>query len=248
MNQTSSEGPVITIITVAYNEGVNLEKTILEVINQNYDKIEYIVIDGGSNDKTIDIIKKYEKEIDYWVSEPDKGIYDAMNKGMSKVTGDWFNFMNVGDGFSSNNSLSKLVKYLNVNKEGKVLACTGIYEIDEEGNSVEKMSKLFSMRYILKQLPHQGIFFKREICKDRPYCNSFKIAADLDLFVKLYFEYGKDAFLYIPEALVFYRLGGFSSKFVDLLIEERRRIIDRLPFLYRIINQLNFKRQRLLNR
>ena len=98
----------ITIITVSYNAATSIEPTILSVINQTYPNIEYIVIDGGSNDGTVDIIKKYQNKISYWVSEPDKGIYDAMNKGIRMATGDWINFMNAGDTFFCDTSLNLL--------------------------------------------------------------------------------------------------------------------------------------------
>ncbi len=84
-------------MTVTYNAEELLEETILSVINQSYKNIEYIIIDGASTDGTIDIIKKYEEKIDYWMSEPDEGIYFAMNKAIEKATGKWINFMNAGD-------------------------------------------------------------------------------------------------------------------------------------------------------
>lgn len=79
-----NNNPIISIITISYNAVKDIESTILSVLNQTYPNIEYIIIDGGSTDGTLDIIKKYEDKITYWVSEPDKGIYDAMNKGSSK--------------------------------------------------------------------------------------------------------------------------------------------------------------------
>lgn len=102
--------PIISVITVCYNAAASLEETMLSVLNQTYDKVEYIVIDGGSKDGTLDIIKKYANRLAYWTSEPDKGIYDAMNKGISKATGNWVNFMNAGDLFIDNEVLSKCFK------------------------------------------------------------------------------------------------------------------------------------------
>ena len=95
--KSNSNRPLISIITVVMNGAQFLENTILSVIEQNYDNIEYIVVDGGSSDKTLKIIKKYEHIIDYWISENDNGIYDAMNKGLNLSRGEWINFMNAGD-------------------------------------------------------------------------------------------------------------------------------------------------------
>lgn len=89
--------PLITVITVVFNGANTLEQSILSVINQSYDNIEYIIIDGGSEDGTLDIIRKYEQVIDYWVSEPDRGIYDAWNKGVCLALGDWLAFLGADD-------------------------------------------------------------------------------------------------------------------------------------------------------
>ena len=94
--------PLISIITVIYNDGKKLEETILSILSQTYDNLEFIIIDGSSTDETIDIIKKYEDKIDYWISEKDSGIFDAMNKGILAAKGDYINFMNAGDFFITN--------------------------------------------------------------------------------------------------------------------------------------------------
>lgn len=100
--------PLISIVTIVFNGEQYLEKTIQSVINQTYDNIEYIIIDGGSTDGTLGIIKQYEDKIDYCISERDNGIYDAMNKGITLATGEWLNFMNAGDKFYDANILTNI--------------------------------------------------------------------------------------------------------------------------------------------
>lgn len=97
--------PKISVITVVYNDKEGLEKTIQSVLSQTYDNIEYIIVDGGSTDGSVDIIKKYQNRIGKWISEPDEGIYDAMNKGVGLSSGEWLNFMNAGDVFCDNKVL-----------------------------------------------------------------------------------------------------------------------------------------------
>ena len=97
--ESQPEKPLVTVITVVFNGEKFIEKTIQSVLCQDYKNIEFIVIDGGSIDGTLDIIKKYEHSIDYWVSEKDQGIYNAMNKGIDLSKGDWTNFLNAADEF-----------------------------------------------------------------------------------------------------------------------------------------------------
>jgi len=93
----ASPAPLITVITATYNASKTLEQTILSVINQGYPNVEFIIVDGGSNDGTLDILRKYEHAIDYWVSEPDSGIFDAWNKGVSLSSGEWISFLGADD-------------------------------------------------------------------------------------------------------------------------------------------------------
>ncbi len=104
-----SDKPLVSVITVAFNSALRLENTIRSVVNQTYDNVEYIVIDGGSTDGSLDIIREFGGCIDYWRSEPDRGIYDAMNKGLSAARGEWINFMNTGDAFYARESLTDTV-------------------------------------------------------------------------------------------------------------------------------------------
>lgn len=98
--RSPEDTPKLTVISVSFNCAHDIEETILSVLKQTYSNIEYIIIDGGSTDGTLDVLRKYEYAIDYWVSEPDRGIYDAMNKGICLARGEWLNFMNAGDLFS----------------------------------------------------------------------------------------------------------------------------------------------------
>jgi glycosyltransferase involved in cell wall biosynthesis len=102
--------PVVSIITVVFNGAEMIEKTIQTVLGQTYPSIEYLLIDGGSKDGTIDIIRRYEDRINYWISEPDKGIYDAMNKGLAAATGDYVWFMNAGDLVYREDTLEKIIR------------------------------------------------------------------------------------------------------------------------------------------
>ena len=105
--------PIVTVITIVYNCAAFIEETMLSVLNQSYSNVEYIVIDGGSTDGTIDVIRKYDDAIDYWISGSDRGIYDAINKGVRASTGQWLNCMNVKDAFANENTVQTVVdKYM----------------------------------------------------------------------------------------------------------------------------------------
>lgn len=202
--------PLITIITITYNAEKYLENTIKSVVNQDYENIEYIIIDGESKDTTIDIIKEYESQISYWCSEPDNGIYDAMNKGIEKASGEWINFMNAGDSFVSPNILSKMIDNLN-NKEVEII--TGDrYSIFE--NSSEKiLDKALRINGILNGwMPscHQSMLIKTPLMKKYKYSLDYNYVADHDFIFKCFFiEKVKFQFLNFPIAN--YLRDGFSD-------------------------------------
>ena len=171
----------ISVVTVCYNAVATIEKTMLSVLNQTYPDVEYIIIDGGSTDGTVDIIKKYADRLSYWVSEPDKGIYDAMNKGVSIASGDWVNFMNAGDIFYCNETISTLfVESINEN-----IACifgNTIFRHTEKEILVEYKSS--SMHNVMPSC-HQSIFCRRQVLLDFPFNLKYKIAADYDFFNRI---------------------------------------------------------------
>ncbi|RHJ54940.1 glycosyltransferase family 2 protein [Bacteroides sp. AM10-21B] len=145
----------ISVVTVCYNAADTIERTMLSVLNQTYHDIEYIIIDGGSTDGTVDIIRKYADKIAYWVSEPDKGIYDAMNKGIKVATGEWINFMNAGDIFCDKNVLTNIFSTGSVDEYSFLFSDFYVYE---KGIKI-KVSASYEKGILL----HQSIIYKRKL-------------------------------------------------------------------------------------
>ncbi|MDP3587811.1 MAG: glycosyltransferase family 2 protein [Sulfuricurvum sp.] len=160
-----NEKPLISIITAVFNGEKHLEDTIQSIINQTYDNFEYIIIDGGSTDGTLDIIKKYEDKIDYWISEKDRGISDAFNKGIMASKGTYINFQGDGDGFYDKDSLSKMMEDVDPSKD--MFVCGRIQRISPEGTAlyVSEYIKQFDKKSLLfrMSLPHQGLFTHRSL-------------------------------------------------------------------------------------
>lgn len=182
---------LISIITVTYNTVTTIEQTILSVINQNFNDFEYIIIDGGSTDGTVDVIKKYQDKITYWVSEPDKGIYDAMNKGLKIAKGEWVNFMNAGDGFYNDDVFKNLFA---INRTSDVLYGDNMltYNWGKIILAPDDLSK--TIKYMV--FGHQTVFMNRQILLKYRFDCSYKIAADYNLFYKVYIDGYR--FEYIP--------------------------------------------------
>ena len=151
----------ISIITVSYDAAKTIEQTIYSVINQTYDNIEYIIIDGGSTDRTVDIIKKNENEIAYWVSESDKGIYDAMNKGIDVATGDYIYFLGADDWLVNKNIIYKIASRI-MHYNDYDFYCGNVILYDSVSNLVKQSNFMFSVDEIKKgnMYPHQGMFVK----------------------------------------------------------------------------------------
>jgi glycosyltransferase involved in cell wall biosynthesis len=226
MNQNPT---LISIITVVYNGASTLEQTILSVINQTYKNIEYIIIDGGSTDGTVDIIKKYEKHLAYWVSEPDKGIYDAMNKGIDKATGEWINFMNSGDWFYNNSIIATLFE-LDI-KDYDILYGATIAR-QRESNIYCKAQEIIKIK---KNMPccHQSVLCKLTVIKQHLFNLNFSICADYNL---LYTLYKNNAQFKKVDNIIscFDATYGISSKNRRKLIKEISKISGRKIFIIQI--------------
>lgn len=199
--------PLLSIVTVVYNGENFLEKTIQSIINQSYHNIEYIIIDGASTDKTVEIIKKYEKHISYWVSEKDTGIYDAMNKGAKVATGDFINFMNADDIIYSSVAVERVVEQIeNLNTTYYTRASI----ISDSVSWVYPPLEVKDYAKWLKlNLPnHQTIFFPKVFYKKFFYDLRLKIGADDDY--KL-FALRDGLVKFIDVTFVEFKRGGISS-------------------------------------
>lgn len=201
--------PLITIITVTYNAIETIEDTILSIKNQTYPNIEYIIIDGGSTDGTQNIINKHKEFVDFFISEPDKGIYDAMNKGISYAKGEWINFMNSGDKLYSSDTLSNL---FNREIKNNILVLYGdVCFTFEKGRYFIPASPIDNIEY---KLPfcHQSTFVRSSYLKINLFNLKFKVSSDYNLFYNIY-KNNKDAFLYVSIIIAIYNFDfGFSVK------------------------------------
>ncbi|NOQ94235.1 MAG: glycosyltransferase [Methylophaga sp.] len=217
---TQIDKPLISVITVVFNGAEYLEQTINSVIGQTYDNVEYIIIDGGSTDGTLDVIKKYEGQIDYWVSEEDKGIYHAMNKAISIATGEWLNFMNSGDNFLENNILKSV--FLN-NVQSELIY--GDHEIRYE--TLKKTVKAKEIFEMFKGIPfcHQSMFISKNIQLSYPYqYEKYKFSADFD-FIFNYLTSNKYSVLYTNFVISSVEAKGASNKNIYTTIRENQSIV-----------------------
>lgn len=196
----------ISVVTVSYNAAATIERTMLSVLNQTCPDMEYIVIDGGSSDGTVDVIKKYADRLAYWVSESDEGIYDAMNKGIDRAVGDYILFLNAGDTFYENNTLAniypEICRHLGAIFLGDILC---MYEGRElcVVHAQDKNSAWYSA-------PHQGMFLPTQILKGESYDCRFKMLADRELFLRISHRYNIPNYL-LCMVVSKYDLSGISS-------------------------------------
>jgi glycosyltransferase involved in cell wall biosynthesis len=236
MNSAMAFSPSITVITVNYNHSDLLEKTIQSVINQNY-AVEYIVIDGGSTDDSLQMIKNYESHI-HWVSEKDTGIYNAMNKGIQRATGEWICFLNSGDIFVDSESLGKIAEGINSSDEKPDIVYGNILIRKGDGTYWEKVAKepcnLHRMFFC-----HQSAFVQTEILRKYRFDEHYKMSADLKFFKQCYRD--KYRFRHLNFPVVIYDTSGISN--IDrekglreniAVIKEMDKGFEKLLFLARI--------------
>ena len=180
----------ISIITVCFNSSKTIEKTFQSILNQTYTNIEYIVIDGGSSDSTLDIIKKYKKSIARFVSEPDKGLYDAMNKGIKLASGDIVGILNSDDIYTDEKVLENVARF---HENNNVEVSFGnIIQLTDYGKIIRRYSAKNWVHDKLKigfMPPHPSMFFKRELFEEYGYYHlDFVSGADYELIVRFFLK------------------------------------------------------------
>lgn len=217
----------ISIITINYNNKEGLRNTIESVVTQTYTDYEYIIIDGGSNDGSIDIIRQYADKISYWVSEPDKGIYNAMNKGIVQARGEYLNFMNSGDVFYNNETLASVVDTL----DADIVSGKTYYEGGVHGFFKDKITMLDLYR---KTLPHQASFIKRNLFDKRKYDETLKIASDWKFFVEA-IVFDNCSFRNIDNIICAFDGKGISARIPFKFIDDEQEQIRRLLLPPRIL-------------
>jgi len=207
--------PLVSIITVVLNRKDTIEFAIKSVLSQTYSNIEYIIVDGGSTDGTVDVIKKYNKYILKWISEPDNGIYDAMNKGIKMARGQIIGILNSDDVYADNKVIEVVVKAI---EENNADCCwSDLVYVDRE--NTDKIIRYWkSSEFKEEKLkrgwmpPHPTFFVKKWVYEKYGYFNlDFPIAADYELMLRLLEKY-KIRSCYIPKVLVKMRTGGKSNR------------------------------------
>lgn len=201
--------PLVSIVTVVYNGAATLERTMQSVFSQRYPNIEYIVVDGGSSDGTLDLLRKYEDRLDLWVSERDKGIYDAMNKGVAHCTGEWVALINADDWYEPD-SVARVVEAAKRRPEINIVH-GDIWIHYPNGHKKLKRAKRngFLLKYWEMVLNHPSFFVRRSYYKGRPFDATLRVSGDHKWTLAAWMH-KKEQFLYLPEPLANFTAGGAS--------------------------------------
>lgn len=231
-----------SIITINYNNAIGLEKTIQSVISQNYSALEYILIDGNSSDGSKEILKKYESTVNHIVSEKDKGIYDAQNKGIKIATGDFLVFLNSGDCFTNNNVLKNVAESI-ANKNIKI-AYGNTQLINRDGNitSLVPPDELNLNFWYMNTLNHQAVFAHQSLFNEiGNFSINFRYASDFEFLFKA-FKKHPSHFFHMDFFVCNYDNSGITSnkEIEDLIISERIKILKSNTSFFEYIKMRNY--------
>ncbi len=174
--------PLITIVTVVRNDVAHLERTMLSILNQTYPNVEYIVVDGASTDGTVEVIKRYEQYLDFWVSEPDKGAHEAINKGINLMTGDWVNFMHSGDYFYENETFEKMFLKNKIEADVVYGDCVGLVSPTE--SALFKSDSTTDRFWQGQVFCQESVFVKTHLVRQFPFSTNYRVSSDYDFFMR----------------------------------------------------------------
>jgi len=209
---------LVSVLTVVYNGASCLKRTIESVLSQDHPNVEYIVVDGGSTDGTLDVIKSYEDAIDLWISEKDKGLYDALNKGIQLARGKYITHVHADDYYSDATSITRIMAQVTDEPVvyGQVVRnVAGTEKVD--GAEFNRDKELFSMK-----VPHPAFFVRRDVYLDiDPYSMEYRLAADYDMVLRLA---GRYPLKFVPERVSCMSTGGLSDRQVYQAYRESRII------------------------
>ncbi len=223
----------LSIITVNYNNASGLQKTIESVVSQSYTDFEYIIIDGASTDKSVDVIKKFENKLTYWESEPDSGIYNAMNKGIEISKGDYLYFLNSGDAFIDNDTLQHFIDRSHLGDYDLVYGDVFLnYKHDFKDRILKFPDQLnFYFLGCYSSLPHQATLIRKSLFNTYGlYDESLKIVSDWKFCVDMLFLKGK-SYLHVDLTVCDYDMYGISSVEngnKNIILMEREAVLQNL--------------------
>jgi glycosyltransferase involved in cell wall biosynthesis len=235
--------PKISIITPSFNQGHFIEETILSVFNQNYPNLEYIIIDGGSTDETINIIRKYEHKINYWISEPDEGQSHAINKGFKRATGEIISWLN-SDDILEENGLASILNGFNKYREADFIYGQSIH-LNRKG----KKEVFYPPNYPNLRLEYLGsfpyiqpaCFYKKQILDEIGFIDeSFHYTMDFDFFVRIALNY-KIQYIDLPIACFREQEHAKTNQYNDNWDYERKRVINRLINSLQLSNSIDIQ-------
>ena len=221
----------VSIVTVVRNGEKFIEKTIQSIISQDYPSIEYIIVDGNSQDNTNKIISNYRKYVSQYISEPDKGIYDAMNKGARLASGDWILYMNAGDYFYNNQSLSSIENLLNSNADVILAGVEEVLVDDLETRHFQRMPKPISEMWRYMPTSHQATLVRLSCQQEYGFDTSYRWCGDHDLLARMY----QDGKKFVTQDTLFcvFDCNSNNSRDIMLFIKERYRLSKGLVPVYR---------------
>ena len=207
---------MITIVTINLNNKDGLKRTIESVVNQTcFDKVEYVIIDGGSTDGSVDVIKKYDDNIAYWCSEPDGGIFPAMNKSIEHINGDYVLYLNSGDILNKNNVIERVYGELD-----KDIVYGNEYKVNNKRILARFPDNLNENFFKKSALPHQSTFIRAELLKERGYSEKWKVLGDWS-WLRERIMVDKVSYKHLNFPISDYDLNGFSTINQKLFFAER---------------------------